>query len=276
MEYKFFKALENSSLKDYEALFLKCFGSTKLTTDYLDWLYLQNPDGIVIGVDAFCNDRLVAHYSVIPRKYRYEDISYLGALSVNTATDPSHQGKGLFSKLASMTYEIAKSKGVNFVTGVANKNSIGGFVKKLEFQNLGNVELQLGNHRRLCDDKINCLQTDRQEKWIDWRLKNPSSTYFCTKSKSFYSLSSIKNGVEFNLLCSASKYENLQSLPGYRSLVPALTPKFQFNAPNSIIKVPNFIKPSPWYVIWKSLVSDQEIENLKNYLVIFGIDMDTF
>ena len=39
-----------------------------ITKDYLEWLYLKNPNGAVLGYDAWFGKEIVAHYVCIPRK----------------------------------------------------------------------------------------------------------------------------------------------------------------------------------------------------------------
>jgi len=53
--------------------------------------------------------------------------------SGDTMTHKNHMGRGLFTKLAKMTYDLAKEKGVEFVFGSPNSNSYPGFVKKLDW-----------------------------------------------------------------------------------------------------------------------------------------------
>ena len=51
--------------------------------------------------------------------------------SGDTMTHKSHTGKGLFTKLDELTYELCKRNGIYFVFGFPNYNSYPGFVKKL-------------------------------------------------------------------------------------------------------------------------------------------------
>ncbi|MBK7966362.1 MAG: hypothetical protein IPK10_14485 [Bacteroidetes bacterium] len=48
-------------------------------------------------------------------------------------THKNHGGKGLFTKLASLTYELCKTYNLAFVFGFPNYNSYPGFVKKLNW-----------------------------------------------------------------------------------------------------------------------------------------------
>ncbi|MCK5942630.1 MAG: GNAT family N-acetyltransferase, partial [Planctomycetes bacterium] len=119
----------------YQQLLLSCFpGSDKFEPAYLSWLYDQNPDGKVVGFDAWEGDQLAAHYVTVPATAHVagEDVRVL--LSLNTATHPDHRGKGLFTKLADATYAAGTEQGFDAVYGVANANSTPGFTRKLQFQ----------------------------------------------------------------------------------------------------------------------------------------------
>src|SRR5579859_5968770 len=95
------------ALSRYAALFLKCFpGTSHLNEKYLEWLYARNPAGPVVGMDAMAGDVLAAHYVCIPAQIWLENVQVKALLSLNTATHPDFQGKGLFTTLAQKTYEL--------------------------------------------------------------------------------------------------------------------------------------------------------------------------
>jgi hypothetical protein len=54
-------------------------------------------------------------------------------------THPNHQGKGLFTKLAKLTYDLAKEEGIEFIFGFPNKNSYPGFIKKLNWVHYNDI-----------------------------------------------------------------------------------------------------------------------------------------
>lgn len=122
------------ALRRYEQLLLSCFpGAANFRVDYLDWLYAQNPDGPVVGFDAWHGDQLAAHYVTVPATAVVGDHEVRVLLSLNTATHPDHRGKGLFTLLADRTYAAGAAAGFDAVYGVANANSTPGFTKKLGF-----------------------------------------------------------------------------------------------------------------------------------------------
>lgn len=129
----------------YQELFLRCFPKTdKFQPEYLDWLYRQNPDGSVVGFDAWEGDQLAAHYVCVPARAEVGGLEVSVLLSLNTATDPAFQGKGLFTKLADLTYRAGAEQGFDSVYGVANANSTPGFLRKLQFSLVEPLQARVG------------------------------------------------------------------------------------------------------------------------------------
>jgi len=74
-----------------------------------------------------------AFYGVYAHPVEYNGKTYVSAQSGDTMTHRSHTGKGLFTRLAKLTYALAKEHGVLFIYGFPNKNSYPGFVNKLSW-----------------------------------------------------------------------------------------------------------------------------------------------
>ncbi len=108
----------------YQQILQRVFGAhAKHSAEAIAWRYRDNPAGEVVGHDAFENDALVVHYITVPLNASIDGRSVRGLLSMNTATAPEAQRKGLFTRLARLTYERANELGFAFVIGVANANS---------------------------------------------------------------------------------------------------------------------------------------------------------
>jgi GNAT superfamily N-acetyltransferase len=126
---------DDEAIGAYLELFRTCFpAAAHYTRDYLAWLYRDNPAGPVVGFDAWDGDVLAAHYACVPAHLRVGGAACRGLLSLNTATRPSHQGQGLFTRLAELAYGRGAREGFACVYGVANANSTPGFTRKLGFQ----------------------------------------------------------------------------------------------------------------------------------------------
>ena len=174
----------------YENLFKTCFGlSKKFSPPSIDWLYANNPAGKAIGFNAFDGKRLVAHYVCIPSSINLNGSSVKAILSLNTATHPSYQGKGLFTKLAEMTYAAATELDYAAVYGVANANSTPGFIRKLGFQLIGPLMAKLGIGSLNVDfSRLESIQFYRlwNEADLSWRASNPINPIKCDMHRGNY------------------------------------------------------------------------------------------
>lgn len=93
------------------------------------------------GFLAYDSDGLpVAFYAVIPCFIEYNGHLVLAAQSTDTMTHPGHRNKGLFVALAELTYNLCRKEGIRLVFGFPNQNSLPGFINKLGWQQVGQME----------------------------------------------------------------------------------------------------------------------------------------
>jgi GNAT superfamily N-acetyltransferase len=175
-------AYDDASLADYARLFAACFpGADKLAdVAYLRWLYAENPCGPVVGFNAREDGRLAAHYVCVPARMRVNGRCANALLSLNTATHPDFQGKGLFTRLAESTYAAGAEEGVELVYGIANANSTPGFVRKLGFALVAPLESRVGIGPLGRFDWSRLEERARfGHAWspeaLAWRLRNPAN-----------------------------------------------------------------------------------------------------
>jgi GNAT superfamily N-acetyltransferase len=167
-------------LASYADLLGTVFQKPKLFTEaYLTWQYAGNPTGSIIGFDAWTpSGVLAAHYATIPVRYSYGEEEVLGLLSLNTATHPAHQGKGLFTQLAGLTYQNAAEAGFQFVLGVANAQSTPGFLRKLGFSLIAPLEAQIGLGITDPTPPTGSFFAQNTSEYLLWRLMRPNGNYF--------------------------------------------------------------------------------------------------
>ena len=183
-DYEFVQtAVSASKIKEYSLLLSSVFDkSPKYTTEFLQWQYALNPNGTVVGFDAYADGVLAAHYVTIPVVYTINGVETKGLLSLNTATHPQHQGKGLFTQLATRTYELGKTLGYKFVIGVANQNSTHGFLKKLDFYLISPLDVKIGMGNIAINHTGNYkLKAIWNNESMAWRMKCPGAQYFLHK-----------------------------------------------------------------------------------------------
>jgi hypothetical protein len=130
-----FRRIDSSVYEHIRTLYKRAF-NRKPPIEFLINKYNTSFFGLQhTGYIAFDEkDSPAAYYGVFPIIMRVAGKDYLAAQSGDTMTDPCHQKKGLFTRLAKMSYDLAKEKNVQFVYGFPNKNSFHGLANKLDWK----------------------------------------------------------------------------------------------------------------------------------------------
>lgn len=122
-------------------LYAETFGS-RLTIASLGKRYATSALGAPhIGFMAIHQESgaAAAYYGVFPHQIiRGEDIMTV-AQSGDTMTHPAHRKKGLFIRLAKMTYAACEAAGIRYIYGFPNENSLPGFLKHLDWKQTDEV-----------------------------------------------------------------------------------------------------------------------------------------
>lgn len=202
-------------------------------------------------------------------------------MSLNTATGKKHQGQGLFTILANKTYLKSKELGHEIIFGVANANSIHGFIKKLEWTYIDklNTHVSLTLPTKVDSNKLqDCLTFPFSENTTRWRLSNPNFRYSRFNLKN---INIIANDVNLFARSIIKISESIDS--DFDSLIPKIN--FWIGISNSYswssglfngFKIPNFLKPSPLHLIYKNLSNEMNL-NLNNKNIHFeAINFDAY
>jgi GNAT superfamily N-acetyltransferase len=274
-------AIDQASITNYASLLSTVFAKPDLfTPDYIKWQYLDNPDGTIVGFNAYEGDTLAAHYVTQPLQATIGGRRLRGLLSLNTATHPAHQGKGLFVKLADKTYQYAASQGYDFVIGVANQNSVHGFTKKLGFSLLGQLHalLGVGPLPHITDTSAFSYARYWSPEALKWRLANPVAHYgvsvghsIVISSATAYPAINATLGVfeanGFDMKQQAARFSLLNLWIGVNRSLTSQT--------NLYFNIPNRLRPAPLYLIFKSL--NDNIPSLNFEDVYFqALDFDAY
>jgi GNAT superfamily N-acetyltransferase len=249
-------ATDDASLARYHRLFESTLGT--IPVDYLRWLYARCPHGPAVGFDAFAGGDYAAHYATVPVLGRLDGRETKGLLSLNTATHPNHQGKGLFTRLAEQTYAHAASHGYEFVVGVANANSTPGFIKKLGFQLVSplDVVVGLGRLEPSRDDAKLAFTLSWSAEALRWRLARPDARYFASRTSDSALVYTQAHKLGVVAVMASTPLEPASALPPPRrthavrmwiGLDPNLRRRGAF-AP-----LPDRLKPSPLNLIFRDL-----------------------
>lgn len=238
----------------------------------MSFWYLDNPIGRVISFNAFLGDQIVAHYACIPIKMKIDGIIRLGLLDMATVTHPEHRGKGLFKRLATLTYDYAKKQGYEFVVGVANANSFPGYMKYFDFTFVSQLDVKVG---------VGKILTSTEEKTFScfWS----SDTFKWRTNQSHYRLK--RNNVY-------SVYKHIPCIRLFmgqfdKSLIGELNMKKKRFAPFNIyiglgadlskgyyFSLPKFIKHSPFSLIFLDLTEGKLPKPNKDNIFFQLMDFD--
>lgn len=252
MEYIYLKTeTTKEKIAAYSELLSSVFFNTnKFTVDFLNWQYAINPNGKVVGFDAYQGDTLAGHYVTIPVSYFIDGKIRKGLLSLNTATHAEHRGKGLFTQLANRTYEEAKKLGYEFVIGVANQNSTHGFLKKLGFYLIAPLIVKTGIGTINFDKNLNYLANPNWTKQsLNWRLTNPEANYFNNKGN-VYSKTD-KKGFHAQLFSGTdNELELISKSPTFKLWIGLAK---DLKCRGLFFNLPKRLKPSPLNLIFKDL-----------------------
>jgi hypothetical protein len=154
-------------------------GGGHFTANILDWQYNANPIGKALGLEAWDGDQLLSHCVVQPLIARLHGREVRGVMSMNAATHPSAEGKGLYFGLARELYGEATAAGFDFGVAVTNDRSTPGFVKHCNFEVIRPLEARIG-FGRISMARAE-IETDFEKLWnpetIAWRLSPPHVCY---------------------------------------------------------------------------------------------------
>jgi hypothetical protein len=278
---------------------------------YLRWLYDENPYGPAIqrGVDE--DGVRVAHYALIPQRYRGTEGIVPAAFSLHAVTRSGTQRKGYFRELGAEIYEEASGAGWQFSSGVCNDKSIGAVTKYMGWKTPGPLPVKLcvpmHTGRGVTSHPVDTalLDSDRfaeltaglddfpVEQWTNsntteylrWRLACPSTRFVLHASDDLVAVSTTDTrfGVRAAVILKLLR-RSAQPVPA----APVIGAACRFHrAPYAVyagfnarvrvrgIKPPRKLQPSPLHLILRSLspTVDQSTLTLDTFEFL---DMDAY
>jgi hypothetical protein len=111
--------------------------------EYLDWLYDTSPYGPAIERSGDDDTRRVAHYAMIPQRYRGVEGPVAAGFSLHAVVRSDAQRQGWFRRLGREVCDAASAEGWQFATGVCNARSIGTAVKYLGWNSPGPLPVRI-------------------------------------------------------------------------------------------------------------------------------------
>ena len=275
--------LSNNGIQEISDLLNLVFPDTTANSfEYLNWEYNQNPEGKAVGFNAYLNGVLAAHYVTQPIKSIINGVETRGLLSLNTATHPDHRGKRLFTDLAAETYKQAANVGYKFVIGVANQNSIKGFIKYLGFDLIKplDVKIGFGLHKEL-QNKEYSYSRIWDKKNIMWRLANPIIKYKIQEKRDLYYISAPtkKYGIHatigvFNKANNNELDKKNNNFSNGINIWMGIDNEINWKK-SAYMSFPDKLKPSPLNLIFKDLTNNKITLNPET-IKFQSIDFDAY
>lgn len=102
--------------------------------------HIDNKFGKSIVLIAEEKNRIVGVRAFMGWEWQSQEQKFIAYRAVDTATLPSHQGKGIFKKLTLAAVEIAKKSGVHFIFNTPNEKSRPGYLK-MGWEPVGKIEI---------------------------------------------------------------------------------------------------------------------------------------
>jgi hypothetical protein len=281
-------------------------------TAYIHWLYDESPYGPAVQRNADDEGQRVAHYGMIPQRYRGPSGVVPAGFSLNAVVKTGAQRKGWFRQLGPEVYEGAREAGWQFATGVCNEKSIGTVIKYLGWKTPGPLPVRVcppgvlahGVESHAVDDAFFLGPFDRlasgldeapvrtwtnsyTPKYLRWRLATPHVSYAVHASEELVGVSTVDKrfGVRAAVILKLLPRDG-RSGPLPADAIVAAACRFHrapyavyagFNAHAKVrgIKPPRRLQPSPLHLILRSLSDEVDQESLSVETFEF-LDMDAY
>jgi hypothetical protein len=281
---------------------------------YLQWLYRDNPYGLAEDRSVDIDGQRVAHYALIPQRYRNADGPVSMAFSLNAVARSGHQRGGHFGRLGAEIYEAVGAKGMGWGIGVTNDNSTPTVVKNMGWRFICPLPVQVmmpvlpplrgAVHHHitpefLASDDFDALTGDLDDhpainwtncctpQYLRWRLATPHSLFHLHRSQDLVIISTttVEKGVRATVI--------LKMLPragrplGMRAdrLVSAIalhhrTPISVYAGWNAHVRLggispPRRFLPSPLNLVLRAMNDDYDQDQLELDTYEF-LDMDAY
>jgi len=119
-------------------LYIKAFNK-RFSKQYVENKFLDPYQGENHSFVAFDGETAISYYGVIKQKAIFNGELVTLYQSCDSMTDPKYSGKGLFLKLANLTYDELRGRGISFIFGFPNARIYGLRLNKLNWQHEENI-----------------------------------------------------------------------------------------------------------------------------------------
>jgi GNAT superfamily N-acetyltransferase len=123
------------------ALARRALGWTDADASFLRWKHFENPFGESPMWIALDRDEVVGFRTFLRWNFTAPNGSTVRAVrAVDTATDPDHQGRGIFTRLTLDAIDALAAEGVTMIFNTPNSKSLPGYLK-MGWEELGRLQV---------------------------------------------------------------------------------------------------------------------------------------
>lgn len=247
--------------------------NNKFTSDFIRWQYAENPEGNMVGFNAWYNGKIVSHFASLPLTMNLFGDRKKGLLCINVSTNIEHRGKKLFTILGEKTIEYAKANDFDFMIAVPNANSTHAFLKYFDFYLISQLSAKVGFGENIYSNQAQKCFREWEDKVWEWRLKNPTNKYaynpkgYVYSPISFFAKTISKTELPQSIASRTKKTLGLRPLNLYIGLGANTKAGLYYN-------IPSFIKRPPFNLVFKDLKGNLPIIG-KEDIFLQIIDLDT-
>ncbi len=183
---------------------------------YWQWKHIDNPFGTSPVWVAEENGQLIGVRAFMQWQWQKDSKTFRAIRAVDTATDPKHQGKGIFKKLTLGLLEQCKAEGIDMVYNTPNHQSKPGYLK-MGWEEVGKLPIQLSIKKplQIVKAKINKARETRfltledKDKEVKYDLKS------CLTEFNFSFAATPCWKTNFNLAYLNWRYAAIPNIPYY-------------------------------------------------------------
>lgn len=242
------------------------------TKDVFRHWYIDNPDGPAISCNAFDGEKMIAHVSLEPEKMLVDGQVINCVRAMAGVSHPDYRGKRLLSKLSNIAIEEAARQGYSFVYGLANGNSFPGLVRYCGYSFITRLNVMMGFGTEIHEDGEKTYRRYWSEDALAWRFSQGKY-----RKVGNCVLGQFRTGVE-TYMGTLPSQSHVQ-ISDNNNYTPFLTQVKLYvglgaKLPWSYVKVPKFIKHSPFNLIYKDLTGGKLPMMTKDNLFYQLMDFD--
>ncbi|MBP5391387.1 MAG: GNAT family N-acetyltransferase [Bacteroidales bacterium] len=241
----------------------------KFTPEDFGYWYADNPEGRVISFNAMDGDRIVAHEALVPELMEVDGRTVKCLRSMGSVTLPEYRGRKLLAILTNKCIEEAQKRGYEFVYGIANGNSIHTFLKYCGFSLVGKLDVKFG-FGKIREPKGKVYRRAWTPESLAWRTGNPKNfrrgNLVLTRFKP--GVSAVMGTIDESLL------DKVPSLKKGCRMAVRLYVGMGADVPPTFLKVPKFVKHSPFNLIFRDLTGGQIPQMTSSNLFYQLMDFD--